>query len=373
MTERRGPGAWRSEIPAVVVLVTSPDGVVFEHAEGKLDVAAGLPLRPDAVFRMASMTKPITSAAVMTLVESGKLRLDDPAARYVAALGHVKVATDVKADGSYTARAPRRPITVRDLLTHTSGIGYAFSHPLLFALRERGVSEQDFPLLHDPGESWTYGGGTRYLGDIVEILSGQPLGTYLAKRFFEPLGMADTWFEVPAEAWGRVVTLHRRAGGVLTEQPNPGTPAAGPARGDGGLFSTARDYGKFLRMFLNAGRVGSTRILAEASIDDMTRNQIGRLVVSRQPAADAAQARPFPLGAGRDTWGLGFQVAAPPTSPTQRGAGSYGWAGIANTHFWVDPTRRLGVVLLMQVLPFYDDACTSLLTDLEALVSRFPQ
>jgi methyl acetate hydrolase len=123
-------------------------------------------------------------------------------------------------------------------------------------------------------------------------------------------------------------------------------------------------------MFLNDGRAGTTRILSDASIKDMTKNQIGRLVVPEQPDADVLRTKRFPLGAGKDTWGLGFQLAAPPTSPTQRGAGSYSWAGINNTHFWVDPVRQIGVVVMMQVLPFYDDACIKLLTDVETLVNK---
>jgi CubicO group peptidase (beta-lactamase class C family) len=315
------------------------------------------------------MTKPVTSAAIMMLVESGKLKLDDPAAQYVPAIGAMNVATDVKPDGSYSTRAPKRAITVRDLLTHTSGIGYSFTDPLLYKLETSGKPEAEFPLIHDPGEKWSYGAGTRHLGTIVEKVSGQPLDQFLRVRIFEPLGMNDTSYEVASSARPRTVTVHQRANGALTEEPNPEVIRTTPVRGDGGLFSTAQDYGKFVRMFLNGGRAKSTRILTEASIRDMTRNQIGRLVVPEQPAANALRTRPFPLGAGRDTWGLGFQLASKPSAPTARSAGSYSWAGINNTHFWVDPVRQVGVVVLMQVLPFYDEACIKLLTDVEQLVN----
>jgi CubicO group peptidase (beta-lactamase class C family) len=369
LTTRLDAAARSGQIPAVVALVTSSDAVLYEHAAGKLSARSRDALPPNAIFRIASMTKPITSAAVMALVEAGRVRLDDPASVYVPAVDALKVAVNVKADGSYDTRAPARAITVRDLLTHTSGIGYSFSDPLLFALQKAGKSDADFPLLHDPGEKWTYGAGTKYLGEVVQQASGQPLEAYLATQFFGPLGMSDTGFDVPASARARVVTVRQRERGTLTEIPNPETLRVAP-RGDGGLYSTAQDYARLLRMFLNGGRAGSARVLTEYSIREMTRNQIGRLTVREQPAADAARTRPFPLGAGRDTWGLGFQIAAPPTAPNRRGAGSYGWAGIDNTYFWIDPTRQLGVIVLMQQLPFYDEASIRLVTDVEEIVNR---
>jgi methyl acetate hydrolase len=368
--------ARKGDVPAVVVLVTNADGVVFEHAAGKRDVSANAALHEDAIFRIASMTKPVTSAAIMMLVESGGLQLDDPAGRYLPSIDALKVVSHVNADGSLELRPPSRAITIRDLLAHTSGIGYSFSDPTLFKLQQSGKGEPDFPLLHDPGEKWTYGASTRYLGEIVERVSGQPLDAFLRARLLEPLEMADTSFEVAAGARSRLVTVHQRTDGTFTERPNPEV-ARSPVRGDGGLFSTARDYGKFLRLFLNGGRAGPKRLLTEPSIRDMTRNQIGHLVIQRQPAANSAVSKPFPLGGGSeywgfgDTWGLGFQLAAPTTLLHRRAPGSYSWAGINNTHFWVDPQREIGVVVLMQVLPFYDEACIKLLTDVEELVNRY--
>ena len=366
----------KGDVPAVVVLVTNADGVVFERAAGKRDVGANAALHEDAIFRIASMTKPVTSAAIMMLMESGRLRLDDPAGGYVPSIDAMKVVTHVNADGSLELRPPRRRITIRDLLTHTSGIGYSFSDPILFKLQQSGKTEADFPLLHDPGERFTYGASTRYLGEIVERVSGQPIDAFMRTRLLEPLEMTDTSYEVTAGARSRLVTVHQRTDGTLMERPNPEV-ARSPVRGDGGLFSTARDYGKLLRLFLNGGRTGSTRLLAESSIRDMTRNQIGHLVVQRQPAANSAVSKPFPMGGANehwgfgDTWGLGFELAAPTTVAHRRAPGSYSWAGINNTHFWVDPQRQIGVVVLMQVLPFYDDACIKLLTNVEELVNRY--
>ena len=365
----------RGDVPAVVVLVTSADKVIFTHASGRRDVAAGAALPQDAIFRIASMGKAMTSAAVMMLQESGRLGLDDPAGRYVPGIDALQVVTRVNPDGSIESRPPRRPITIRHLLTHTSGLGYSFSDPILFKLQQAGKGERDF-LLHDPGEKWTYGTSTGYLGDIVERVSGQPLDSFLRTRLYEPLGMTDTGFEVAAGARSRLVTLHQRVDGKLTERPNPEVPRA-PVRGDGGQYSTAQDYGAFLRMFLNGGLAGSARLLTEASIRDMTRGQIGGLVVGRQPAADSLRSKPFPLGGASEHWGFGdswslaFQISAPTILPHRRAAGSYSWAGINNTHFWVDPQRRIGVVVLMQVLPFYDDASIRLLTQVEELVNQY--
>jgi methyl acetate hydrolase len=375
LTQRLDAATRRGEVPAVVVLVTNADDVMFEHAAGRRDVSNNAPLSENAIFRIASMGKPVTSAAIMMLMESGRLGLDGPANRYLPSIDALKVVTQVNPDGSLELRPPRRAITIRDLLTHTSGIGYSFSDPVLFKLQQSGKGEQDLPLLHDPGEKWTYGASTRYLGDIVERVSGQPLDTFLRTRLLEPLEMADTSFELAADARARLVTVHQRVNGVLMERPNPDV-ARNLVRGDGGQFSTARDYGKFLRLFLNGGRAGPTRLLAESSIRDMTRNQIGQLVVRRQPAANAAVSKPFPLGGANDywgfgdTWGLGFQLSAPTTLLHRRAPGSYSWAGINNTHFWVDPQRQIAVVVLMQVLPFYDDACIQLLTDVEELVNQ---
>jgi CubicO group peptidase (beta-lactamase class C family) len=262
-------------------------------------------------------------------------------------------------------------MTIRHLLTHTSGIGYAWSDPRLALLQKTtGLGETDLPLLHDPGQKWTYGAGTRVLGEVIEKISGQPLDAFLRASILEPLGMNDTFYAVPPQKSTRVATVHQRTRGRLTEQPNPAE-LPSTVRGDGGLYSTAGDYSRFLQMLLNRGELGTVRLLTDRSLGEMTRNQIGPLVIEEQPAADTARARPYPLGAGTDKWGLGFQIAAPKSpNPGMRSAGSYSWAGINNTHFWVDPDRQIGVILLIQVLPFYDEACINVLRGFEELVYR---
>lgn len=352
-------------VPGVVALVVSPERVLYQEAVGKMDVARNIPMPQDAIFRIASMTKPVTSFAIMMLVEEGKLTLDDPVSKFLPSFQNAQVLTKFnEADGTYETRPARRPVTIRQLLSNTSGIGYAFSNRTVQQLQAATMkNETELPLVADPGEKWIYGWSTRVLGEVVEKLSGQSLDAYFQKKIFEPLGMQDTSFVVPPDKHQRVVTTHARTSGKLVEQPNPAIVQA-PVRGDGGLNSTARDYGRFLQLLLNEGKLGHTTLLSARSVKMMGQNQIGEVVVEQQPAAIPERTRPFPLGAGQDKFGLGFQIAAR-TEPGMRSAGSYNWAGIFNTHFWVDPARRVGVVLLMQVLPFYDESCIELLRGFE--------
>jgi methyl acetate hydrolase len=361
----------RGDAPAAVALVVGRDRVLYEGAFGKQDVARGVPMSRDTIFRIASMTKPVTSVAVMMLVDAGKIRLDDPVGNYLPGYEGAGVIQRFEASaGTYDVRPPARATTIRHLLTHTSGIGYAWSSPVLARLQQATQkTELELPRLHDPGDKWTYGASTRVLGQVVEKVSGQPLDTFLRERIFAPLQMTDTAYTVPAAKVPRVVTIHRRTGATLAEVPNA-DPLEAVVRGDGGLYGTAQDYGRFIQLFLNRGTAGGTRLLSEASITAMGTNHIGAVVVSEQPAADAARSRPYPLGAGRDKFGLGFQIAAAPGEPGMRSPGSLSWGGINNTHFWIDPQREIGVVLLMQVLPFYDDRAIAVLRDVERLVYR---
>jgi methyl acetate hydrolase len=360
----------RSDLPGAVVLVVNRDGLLFHEAVGKLDVARGLAMPKDALFRIASMTKPVTSLVVMQLVDEGKLRLADPVSKYLPAWSTPKVVTAVDgASGKHETRTAARAITIQHLLTHTSGLGYAWSNPQLAMIQKTsGLADLDLPLVHEPGDRFTYGASTRVLGHVVERITGQSIDAALETRVFGPLQMRDTSFAVPADKHSRLVTVHQRTSGRFVEQPNP---AAHPAtvRGDGGLVSTASDYGRFVRMFLNEGVLEGRRVASAGAIREMTRNHLGVLKVERQPAADTARSKPYPLGAGADTWGLGFQLAAKPASRTARSEGSYSWAGINNTHFWVDPGRQIGVIVLMQVLPFYDESAIALLTEIETLVN----
>ena len=358
------------DIPGIVGLVVNQDEVLFVAAAGKQDVARGVAMKPDSLFRIASMTKPITTTAIMMLVESGKVGLDDPVSKYVPSFKDRAVISSFDAaTGAYKTRPARREVTIRHLLTHTSGVGYNWSSPVVAKLvgNDRD-KETELPLLFDPGEKWTYGASTRVLGSVVEKVSGQPLDVFLRVRILAPLGMNDTSFAVPAENVSRVVTVHSRTNGKLVEQPNAPVQQA-PVRGDGGLYSTARDYGTFIQMMLNGGVLHGTRILSERSVQMMESNQIGAVVVEEQAAADAQRSRPYPLGAGRDKFGFGFQIAVrDPKYAKYRSEGSLSWAGIDNTHFWIDPNRRIGAVWLAQVLPFYDGASIRSLRAFEEIV-----
>jgi CubicO group peptidase (beta-lactamase class C family) len=360
-----------TRIPGIVALVVDADRIIYTGAFGRQDVAGGVPMANDSIFRIASMTKPVTSVAVMMLVQEGDIDLDDPVSDYLPAFEDERVIENFNpADKSYTTRQAARPMTIRHLLTHTSGLGYAFSNHTLAALvgSEPGASVTRFPLLHDPGARWTYGESTRVLGTLVEEVSGQALEAFLSERIFVPLGMSDTFYNVPAPKVGRVVTIHRTTEDGLVEAPN-GAEVTSPANGDGGLSSTAADYAKFIQLFLNNGRApNGVRLLSEATVELMGENHIGAVFVEQQPAAVPALSDPFPLGAGRDKFGLGFQITAAHNDPFARSPGSMAWAGIFNTEFWIDPVRAVGGVLLMQYLPFYDAAAIETLQGFERRV-----
>ncbi len=362
----------RHDTPGVVGLVVDRNGVLFEGAAGKLDAAGKAALPVNAIFNIASMTKAVTSVVIMQLVEQGKLSLDDPVSRYLPGFDHLQVLTKFnEADGTYTARPAKTIMTERHLLTHTSGIGYSFSSPVLARLMQgNNKKEWEFPLLHEPGEKWTYGASTRVLGLIVEKLTGESLEAYDQEHILRPLDMVDTSYAVPAEKQARLIKTYSHADGAFKEQP-PLQPVATtptpPFTGDGGLYSTAQDYGRFIRMFLNGGQLGKVRILSAKSVQLMGENQIGAVFVSQQPVGLPALTKPFPLGAGHDKFGLGFQIASEgPDAAKYRRAGSLSWAGLFNTEFWVDPHSGIGGVLLMQYLPFYDDGAIRTLRAFEA-------
>jgi methyl acetate hydrolase len=360
-----------THIPGIVALVVDADRVVYAGAFGRQDVAAGKPMADDSIFRIASMTKPVTSVAVMMLVQEGDIALDDPVSDYLPAFENEQVIENFDpADKSYTPRPAVRSMTVRHLLTHTSGLGYAFSNETLAALvgAEPGTSVTQLPLLHDPGARWTYGESTRVLGTLVEEISGQMLEDFLSERIFVPLGMSDTFYTVPTHKTHRVVTVHRTTAEGLVEAPNP-VEITSPAYGDGGLHSTAADYAKFIQLFLNDGRApNGMRLLSEATVELMGENHIGAIFVEQQPAAVPSLTEPFPLGAGRDKFGLGFQITGPHADQFARSPGSMSWAGIFNTEFWIDRERGIGGVLFMQYLPFYDAVAIETLQGFERRV-----
>ena len=360
----------KNEIPGVVAAVTNKDQVLYIKAFGRQNAAQGVPMSTDTMFRIASMTKPVTSVGIMMLYEQGKLRLDDPVSAHLPAYKDRQVIeTFNEKDATYTTRAAKSEMTIRQLLTHTSGLGYPFTSPEVFAIQQQ--TKQDpraMPLLFDPGTKWVYSASTAVLGEVVEKLSGQGIEEFDQERIFRPLGMIDTSYHLPAEKAGRLVTVSRREETGLVETPNPPTYTP-TVRGDGGLVSTASDYVAFVQLFLNEGSRQGATLLKPDSIRLMITNQIGSVIVDEMPAVIPRTSAVFPFGAGKDKFGLGFQITMTDGKAShERAAGSYTWAGINNTHFWVDPENGIGVVFLTQVLPFYNAVSMDVMKRFEKVV-----
>jgi len=358
------------ELAGAVVAITNKNQILYLKSFGSQDAAQNLPMSKDSVFRIASMTKPITSVAVMMLYEQGKLRLDDPAGNYLPWLkGREVIATFDEKDASYTTRPAKQEITIRHLLTHTSGLSYSFTSPMIRDIQQKtGRKEREMPLLFDPGTRWYYSHSTAALGEIVEKITGQSLEDYFQANLFRPLQMVDTSFLLPDEKARRLVTIHRREATGLVETSNP--PKYLPIlRADGGLVSTASDYSAFLQMLLNEGSWHGNRVLKPETIRLMTSNQIGPLRVEEMPAASPRQSASFLLGDGEDKFGLGFQITVRNgKSAHARSGGSYAWGGLFNTHFWVDPKRGIGVVYLTQELPFNNTTNRDIVKRFEKLI-----
>jgi methyl acetate hydrolase len=359
-------------IPGVVAIVADKDRILYENAFGLMDVGKQKPMTKDTIFRIASMTKPVTSVAIMMLVEQGKLSLDDPVSRYVPSFkDREMIATFNPADASYTTTKSPKEVLIRHLLSNTSGLAYTFANDTANRLQQKtGKAAEELPLLYEPGTRWTYSGSTKVLGLVVEKITGTTLDRFYQDKIFLPLELQDTFYAVPANKAPRVVTIQRRQDGKLVETPNPDT-IQSPVAGDGGLNSTAADYIKFLQMFLNDGKAHGSTLLSKSSIQTMTKNQIGNVIVQTQPTTNPALSLNFPIGAGRDKFGFGFQLTTSnKENPNLRSPGSYTWAGIYNTHFWVDPKRQIAAVIMMQVLPFYDEGAMKLYQDVEAAIGR---
>ena len=338
-----------------VALVARHGKVVFVDAFGESDRAGHAPMREDTIFAIASMTKPITCVAAMTLVERGQLGLDDPVTKYLPELAEIRVLGDSKddKDGELATVPLARPITIRHLFTHTSGFAYggilSADVRLGVAYQKAGVQDRTMktiaeqvtrlaktPLAHQPGERWTYGLSHDVLGRVVEVASGRPFDVYLNEVIFQPLGMTDTAFSVPEAKRDRVATIYRTGvlGGPLIALPKMyGSETF--FSGGGGLYSTARDYARFAQMLLNGGELDGVRILKPESLAAMTTNQIGDL--------NALMLYKYGLG-----FGLEMKPGAVEGQPE---LATYFWAGFFSTNFWVDPKKDVIAVMLTQILP----------------------
>jgi methyl acetate hydrolase len=347
----------RKEVAGVVVMAADRKGIIYQGAFGVADIAEARPLKLDALFRIASMTKAVTSTAAMQLVEQGRFAIEDPVEKYLPEFAKLSVFESFDgATGAYRLRPATKAVTVRHLLTHTSGLGYAFTNPTVRDFKPRAGEEYPVgPLVFEPGERWLYSTSTDWVGRLVEKVSGQSLEDYFRQHIFMPLGMADTFYFVPKDKEARLVTVNRRIadGSIVTESVQPPTSGFTPI-GGGGLSSTAYDYLRFTRALLNGGELDGARILSAGTVALMGQNHIGAVGVPAQKTALPDRSDDFSFIAdGRDKWGLGFLITADAV-PGKRSAGSLSWGGINNTYYWLDPTRGITGVILMQFLPFAD-------------------
>ena len=348
------------DVPGVVALLTDRERVLYQGAFGVADVSTGRPLTMDALFRIASMTKPVTSVALMQLVEQGKIGLDDPAEQYLPELKNPMVVESFDAKtGDYKLRPASKAATVRNFLTHTSGLAYPFTSPIWRDFKPHAGESYPFggPMLFDPGERWHYSTSTDVVGRLVEVVSGETLEEYFREHIFVPLKMNDTFYNVPDAKGPRLVAQQQRAGekmdgAIVLQNPQPGLTIAKPI-GGGGLASTAADYGRFMRMFLNEGALDGVRVLKPETIKLMSQNQIGAISVPALKSALPRSADFTFIADGRDKWGLGFLITADQVEG-KRSPGSLSWGGINNTFFWIDPARGVAGTIMMQYLLFAD-------------------
>jgi CubicO group peptidase (beta-lactamase class C family) len=356
----------RKEVAGVVTLVIRDGKTVDLHATGYQDIESRKPMRPDTIFRIASMTKPVTSVAVMMLYEEGKLLLTDPVSKFIPSFRNMAV-LDAKADKPVAAQ---RQITIRDLLSHRSGLTYGFLNggAVGNSYRKNGVTDglsvtamtlaegidklAAEPLVAQPGSAWNYSLSTDVLGRVVEVVSGLPFDAFIRDRISRPLRMADTDFVVPESKWPRVATVYSPdpAGGIrpMKDPETFGNATFSPLEyyksktyfsGGAGLVSTAADYSRFAQMLLNGGSLDGVQLLSPKSIELMTRSH----------TADLPPNLLLSAGTG---FGLGFRVVTDLVPTGAIGSeGRYGWLGIYGTEFWIDPKERLIGIVLAQRYP----------------------
>jgi CubicO group peptidase (beta-lactamase class C family) len=346
------------EIPGVVAMAANEQLVVYEGAFGFRDIAAASRMSADTIFRVASMVKLLTSVAALQLVERGKLKLDEPAGNIDPTLGSAQVLAGFDAKGVPQLRPAQKPITLRNLLTHTSGFSYLLWDPNVvryLKVARRNPAFPRMPLMFEPGSRWAYGGSLDRVGRMVEIAGGQSLDRYFSDHITGPLGMSDTGFSLTGKQRERQAILHvRDATGKLLPQPleKPNVPKV--FSGGGGIYSTAPDYLTLLQALLNGGRLRETSILRPETVALMSENQIGNLEAGILKTTNPALSNDVDFFPGIQLrWGLGHMINIDPV-PDGRKAGSLTWAGLFNTYYWIDPTMRIAGVIMMQILPFAD-------------------
>jgi len=353
------------EVAGVVAMAATDKGLLYEGAAGRRALDQPDAMTLDSVFRIASMTKAITSVAAMQLVEQGKLKLEEPVPDIDPTLGAPQVLEGFDPSGAPRLRPAKRPITLRHLLTHTAGFGYDMWDPNVgrylkaaaVPARSTGqVASIRVPLVFDPGEKWAYGINTDWVGRLVEAMSGVPLDVYFRDRIFTPLGMKDSGFVTTGEQRARQARLHlRQPDGSLIPQPlEPPATAAEFWSGGGPLYSTGRDYLQFLQMLLNRGSWNGAQLLRPETVALMEQNHTGAIPAGILKTENPALSNDVDLFPGAQIrWGLGFMLNVD-AGPNGRSAGTVSWGGLFNTYYWLDRTRRVTGLIMTQVLPFAD-------------------
>ncbi|MGW1287233.1 serine hydrolase domain-containing protein [Streptomyces sp. NPDC002586] len=356
----------RGRLPGFLVAVSRGGRVAHLTTYGRRDVAAGLPVETDTLWRIYSMTKPVTAVAVLQLVEEGRLALDDPLDRYLPAFAK-PVVYEGGSGAEMRTHPADGPILIRHLLTHTAGLtfGYYHRHPVDALYRASGLEYSvppgadlaetvevyaRMPLQFEPGRQWNYSVASNLLGRLIEVVSGQPLDAFFTERILRPLGMSDTGFHIEPEQVDRLAELYGETdgGGIA---PVPGLPVRGRPRflsGSGGLVSSAYDFHRFMEMLRRGGELDGVRLLSADMVALMTRNQLPGDAVLRAFGAPVHQER------GNDGLGFGFNVSVvtdPSRTLAPSSLGTYGWTGAATTAFWVDPAHELTVQFMTQVRP----------------------
>jgi CubicO group peptidase (beta-lactamase class C family) len=352
------------EVPGVVAMAATDKGLFYEGAFGVRELAKGPDMTLDSVFRIASMTKALTSVAAMQLVEQGKLKLEEPVPNIDPALGSPQVLEGFDAASAPRLRPAKRPITLRHLLTHTAGFSYEiWDANMVRYVKASGmpstatgkVASIRMPLVFDPGDKWEYGVNIDWVGRLVESVSGQTLDAYFRDKIFAPLGMKDSGYVTSDEQRARQARVHQRqADGALAPQPleTPFTPEFWS--GGGPLYSTGRDYLTFLQALLHGGRHNGTRILKPETVALMGKNHTGDIPAGILKTTTPARSNDVDLFPGAPIrWGLGYMLNMEP-GPNGRSAGTVSWGGIFNTYYWLDPAKRVTGLIMTQILPFAD-------------------
>jgi len=352
------------EVPGVVAMVATDKGLFYENAFGVRELGRGPDMTLDSVFRIASMTKAITSVAAMQLVEQGKLKLEEPVPNIDPALGSPQVLEGFDASGTPKLRPAKRPITLRRLLTHTSGFCYEqWDANMVRYVKASGmpstatgkVAALRMPLVFEPGEKWEYSISIDWAGRLVESVSGQTLDAYFRDKIFAPLGMKDSGYVTSDEQRARQARVHQRqADGTLAPQAleTPFTPEFWS--GGGPLYSTGRDYLAFLQALLNGGSRNGARILKPETVALMNKNHTGDIPAGIMKTTNPARSNDVDLFPGAPIrWGLGYMLNMEP-GPNGRSAGTVSWGGIFNTYYWLDPAKRVTGLIMTQILPFAD-------------------